>query len=291
MSNRSLKERFVSYLLAAIPGEYPISGLPLSLQIMDARRKEIVFQQAKFLELAESLYNSAPWLSFLAARKHIMMLEAFDIDSAMLKEFSDKEYLSQVEFKATQLESQAGEKLDDSTRHYLMRLVDIQVHFEDICKCREVVNTALREGISAFDPTMEPLDESYGGIGCLFIIGASIIGGILAPLFLRPPADVSSGAFMFLSGLVILLSGWAIWWGVLSPRFKKEEEFKERFKRFQELEREFRLHGAAFDRSLSWNLLEAARDLSTAGQLLASIIDDRPVLESHYINPYLDLLS
>lgn len=94
------KDNFVSYLYAVIPEGYPLKSIPLSFHMKDAERKELVFQQNSFLDVASNYIEERPWISYLASLKHIALMEIQDISTASLREFVDKEYFVSVETKA-----------------------------------------------------------------------------------------------------------------------------------------------------------------------------------------------
>ena len=85
-------DKFNDYLFAPLPEQYPIASIPWSLKMTDAHRKEVLFQQSKFLDAAAQYSAEQPWVSFIAVTKHQRLLEAYEIDTGSLHEIADKEY-------------------------------------------------------------------------------------------------------------------------------------------------------------------------------------------------------
>ena len=61
MSLTSAKGRFQAYLLSPIE-HYPVSKMPLSLKPTQDRRKELIFQQKLFLQVAEEYHETVAHL-------------------------------------------------------------------------------------------------------------------------------------------------------------------------------------------------------------------------------------
>jgi hypothetical protein len=270
--------RFKAYLRAALPDEYPVDGVPLSLKMGDAQRKEILFQQGKLLEMAEAQLSAAPWLTYLAALKHDQLFEAFGIGSTVFHELQDKEYFSTVEAVSRRLLSNSDPGLDEETKQHLRRLVAIQVYFSDISACQTVVENALAQGITAFEPPMEEIGQMAGCRGCLSIIGASILTTLVLGWI-----DRDARGF----GLLILVVGGFIWGRKMSPIWEKEKEYKERMKAFNKLRDQYYLHANRFETDLGWDSREGAKDLAQAAEFLKSLQSERIQLQDHYIEPYL----
>ena len=259
--------RLKAYLLAALPEEYPIDGVPLSLKMGDAQRKEILFQQGKLLEMAEAQLPVAPWLSYLAALKHDQLLEAFGISSTVFHELQDKEYFSTVEAASNRLLSGSDSSLDQEAKQNLSRLVAIQVYFSDISACQTAVRSALAQGITSLEPPM----ADTGCRGCLSIIGASILTTLVLRLI-----DDDAGRF----GLVILFVGGIVWGIKMNPQWEKQ-------KVFNKLRNKYYLHANRFEADLGWDSRKGATDLVQTAEFLESLLSERIHLQDHYVEPYL----
>lgn len=271
-------DRFNAYVFAALPDEYPVSGVPLSLKMGDAHRKEVVFQQGKLLEVAETYLETAPWISFLASLKHTQLLSAFEIHSAVLHELLDKEYFTAVDSTAQQLVCKSVALLDADTKNNIERLVAIQVFFGDISGCSEIVSEALSKGIKAFEPPMKPGDNTTGCGGCLLTIVAAVSCGIAAAIVNPEWSGI---------GVFALLIGGFIWASIMNPKWEKEKAYNAELKAFNKLREQYYENASRFEVPLKWNAKEAASDLPTALQSLSSFISERKILQDHYVKPYI----
>lgn len=95
---------FKQYILATFSDDYPIErdkifkrslvNNPIST-LFDQNtnlKKEIIFQQSKFLEIAQNYLDTNPQITFVAVQKHSYLLDCINLDSASFDNISDKEY-------------------------------------------------------------------------------------------------------------------------------------------------------------------------------------------------------
>ena len=122
-----VSDKFPDYLLAALPEEYPIGSIPLSLKMKESHRKELVFLQGKFLETAESYIQNHPQIAFIAAQKHFSLLVAFQTDTTTFREIADKEYFDRVQRDCNEIIQKVSDLLDEETKANCRNLVNIQV--------------------------------------------------------------------------------------------------------------------------------------------------------------------
>ena len=139
-------DKFRDYLLAALPEEYPIASIPLSLKMEDAHRKELVYQQGKFLQAADQYIHTHPWIAFIAANKHNIILIAHETSTMTFREISDKEYFDNVEQHKNSIINSIEGMLDEATMLILCRLVYLQTFNGLIKSTIKTVKAALEMG-------------------------------------------------------------------------------------------------------------------------------------------------
>lgn len=244
----------------------------------DAHRKELVFQQSKFLEGAEGHVQEQPWIAFIAALKHIRLLESFQTDTSTFREISDKEYFDGVQHRCLQTLNKSSSLLDGDTKQHCEKLVHIQVFHDDIIAAIDAVTKALALGIRAFEPPMEAPVESFGCGGCLLVI----VGAILAGAVAASASEEAAG----IGGVVALFVGAAIWSSIMSPKWEKEKKEKKVYTQITSSRSLYYAHVAKFKDLLSFDASAMALDLAMCHAHLASYLSDLKILEDTYIDPY-----
>jgi len=272
-------EQFVSYLLAALPEEYPIAGIPLSFKMEDAHRKEVVFQQGKLLEIAGQFLENAPWVSLLASMKHRCVLEAFEIHSASFHEIADKEYFANVELAADDLVASSASRCDSDTRQEIERLLNIQACFPEICLCLQTVNEALQHGIRSFEPPKELTESRLGPGGWSVVIVGSLLVGIVASLFAE---NWSPGGAITIVAITALLIHMAL----MYPLEERNKKVNKEITFFNELRDTFYASATKIKDRLQWHPLAAAENLVFAAEHLRQMISDREDHEQRLVKPF-----
>lgn len=280
-------DKFSAYLLAALPTEYPISSIPLSLKMEDAHRKELVFQQAKFLEEAEALTENKPWLSFIAAIKHLLLLEFYKTDTTTFREISDKEYFDRVQTKAQKILG-ATKELDQETKDNCSRLVAIQLFYTNIQKALDAVRKALSLGFYLFDPPInEPKRSTY--IQALFIgVCLLIFITFWTCVYVNENIPSMSGILDKFTGiaLVELIIGVGAGGWVIIPLWKKDDDKWNTYETFRTLREDYYFNAKAFASAFDFDATEMAKNLKLCAERLEAIIQKRKILADHYIVPY-----
>jgi len=271
-------DKFRDYLLADLPEEYPISSIPLSLTMTDAHRKELVFQQSKFLGAAEKRIQEEPWIAFIAAFKHLRLLESFETNTAIFRELADKEYFDRVQHHCSEILTAATLNLDDETKVNCERLVNIQLLSKDIFSADKAVKRALSNGIRAFEPPMPAPEQVLGFGGCLVVIVCSIIVGVIASSASEDMGGIIAG--------VVLILGCGIWAQIMKPIWNKEKAKNSRYKVFESLRNQYYTHAKALKLDLSFDVEAMALDLVTCDTYLSSFLSDLEILKDTYIKPY-----
>ncbi len=281
-------DRFDAYLLASLPSEYPISSIPLSLKMHDAHRKELVFQQNKFLAAARERITEQPWITYIAAEKHLALLQAFETDTVSFREIADKEYFDETQTMCRTLIKESVALLDDTTQQNCIRLICIQVHYETLTEAQTILRQALNEGITSFSLFAEAPEEATKPTGCMGCLGVIAVGLVL--LFAgasKGEAGAWAGMFMaFIIAVIYLL--------VDAPKRKKEKEEKEyhelkkaRIDRYNSLRGAFLRLTHGIYASLELEESDLIKNLSHCVQIFSAVLKERRVLEDTYIRPYL----
>jgi len=125
MSLTTAKQRFGTYLAEAIQ-RYPISRIPLSAKMGQDKRKELIFQQKLFLDIAHDFVETKPWVAYFAAVKHFRVLEANEVSTATFNDLRDKEFATQVASAAESLRDSTAPLLDGDTIQHLDELSVLQ---------------------------------------------------------------------------------------------------------------------------------------------------------------------
>jgi len=271
-------DKFRDYLLADLPEEYPISSIPMSLTMTDAHRKELIFQQSKFLGAAEKRIEEQPWVAFLGAAKHLRLLDYFETNTTNFRELADKEYFDKVQHKCSEILAAASSSLDEETKSNCEKLVHIQVLHRDIASAAEAVKNALSNRIRSFEPPMSAPEQTPGCGGCLVVIVGGILVGAVASA-----ASEDMGPFI---GAFALIVGGGIWAQIMKPKWDKEKADKARYKVFESFRSAYYLHANKLKTDLSFPVESLASDLSTCATHLDNFLSDLEILKDTYIKPY-----
>lgn len=121
MSLTTAKRNFEAYLLSPIE-RYPVAKIPFSLKPKQDHRKELIFQQSLFLQVAEELQTTKPWVTYFATTKHFRLMTTKDVSTATFNDLRDKEFATEVAATAENLRDSAAANLDRDTINNLDHL-------------------------------------------------------------------------------------------------------------------------------------------------------------------------
>lgn len=182
MSLAAARFKFPDYLRNAVPEDYPIDGIPLSVHMQADRRKELIFQQSFFLQVSREHLQTKPWISYFAAAKHFLLLNELGISTASFSDLRDKEFFSKLDDSAYDLHDQARRLLEVDAISKLDRLSALQNHFKLIFPAREILNeiigSPLRSIITIMPLNANPIGCRVAGLGCLGVL--LLFGGFVA---------------------------------------------------------------------------------------------------------------
>lgn len=225
-----MTDELKAYLFSLLPDEYPIKDVPLSLSMDDAHKKELVFQQSRFLDEVEESCPDCPELQLLASLKHEHTLRVLRISSASFKEIQDKEYLKEVSLKADSIASDARKNLDPRLVEAVEKLALLQALYSSLVKVRDICENAISRGFERFEPPVQsPGDDPTTELGCgclLIIVGVGLSALLLGPFL----AVILAGI-----GLVILITIFLVNKGKMDDYEKR----KRKYDKFCELRNKF----------------------------------------------------
>jgi|GEM_PF-3024341 len=273
-------DKFREYLFALIPKEYPISGIPLSLKMTDAHRKELIFQQAKFLKTACEYTQCQPWVAYVAALKHLKLLEIYGIETSTFHEISDKEYFDAVQKECQDILTASGSLLDEDTTSNCERLVKIQLLWPSLVEALHVVQEARTLDINSFDPLMtKPEEKSFineglitGGPAALISVIALVVTG-------------AKGAFLPVTFLALAIAA-AVYFVLTKLERDKIEELKRKYAAFKRLHLSYKKITSVFKKPLGFDAHEMAKNFEVCMEELQKLMNEREILASTYLEPY-----
>jgi len=251
-----------------------------ALNMTEAHRKELIYQQTKFLKKAEQLVSYYPWISAIASIKHNAILAKYPADSATFLEISDKEYIDAANDLSSEIISRCDRCLDPETKGFLITLVSLQICFGCIVECAETVHNAIQAGYNCFEPPIEkPQNKSIGAMALAFVIG-----GIAILIVFQLPESITNGTFFgILLALGIVLLGLPAQY--LHSKYQKQNEKYSYFMKLREAYYAFS-NGIAIE--LGFNAKKMALDLEESRTQLHALIDQRKQLQEYYIPTHID---
>ena len=233
MSLTAAKQRFGTYLAQPIV-KYPISRIPLSAKMGQDKRKELIFQQKLFLDVALDYVETKPWVSYFAAVKHFRVVDANSVNTATFNDLRDKEFATEVASAAESLRDSSTQLLDTETIECLEELSILQ----ELSPLLPAARSTLSELRSS--PHRAAVVAAFGGqtppTGCGAImialgIAFAVCMVIAAASSGRSSSSGSADAVLFLITIVVLLIGsvfahrqWTHWQAVtqLLDRFRAD---------------------------------------------------------------------
>ena len=265
---------FKKYLLATLPEEYPIASIPLSMKMRSAHKKELIFQQTKFLDMAEGLIGTSPWVTYVASKKYLLLIERLKIDSGTYSEIAEKEYFHQSISRCENVLSNSRAMLADDIKQYCDRLVALQMcGFRTKNELKPVLVSLLNHGIKFIEPPMAK--PKHGPWGCI-----TVIPGIICAI---PVFAISQSPYLVLTAFIVpSVVTCCIIWG----RYKIDRDKNDLYEVFQELSGKYNKIPDAYFNQLGLKRVDLARDVKYALDIANYIMKERAELENNYIHPY-----
>jgi hypothetical protein len=257
-------QKYKDYLTSRLPDEYPISSIPLSLKMTEAHRKELIFNQNVFLDVADSQLNEMPWISAIAAIKHLKMQEIYDTNTSTFREFHEKEYFDNVQNKCLNIFKKTDELLDSKTKENCVRIVALQTHFYEIIKTIDVLNDALQCGIETFEPPMNQPNMLFGFLIVILITAL--------PMVIFGQEAVVFCLFLFIVTFLVLCL-------IYKPK-------NEKYIIFNTLRQSYYSITSNYSSSLEIDPSKLALNLKESIEIFKSLVDELNILTDTYINPY-----
>lgn len=194
---------FLHYLICDLPLGYPLKT-PVAKLLSDAQRRlarrELLHQQARFLDVANQILRRQPSLAYLTAIKHEAVLVAIPTYAAQLVDVVDISFFNDLQQKYLTLRESARKAIDEAAALDCDRLVLLQSEASLIEDARNKVNGAIQAGYTALEP-LPPLppepSSGHGPLSYLIPIGLFCI----AAGFVIPPYD--GGMAWGLAGLIV----------------------------------------------------------------------------------------
>lgn len=189
MSTDSAQHDFLHYLTCDLPYGYPlktpISRL-LAPNLTISSRRELLHQQAQFLDTAKQYLGTHPWISYLAAIKHEAVLVTIPTYASQLVDIVDQFFFSELQQKSKELREASRAAIDEATIASCDRLILLQSEAAQIEDATKSINAAIQAGFTAVEPLPPPPPEPSSGRGSLpyFIaggLGCVVIGAIIPP--------------------------------------------------------------------------------------------------------------
>jgi hypothetical protein len=194
---------FLHYLVCDLPLGYPLKTpitrlLAPSLTL--ASRRELLHQQARFLEMAHEFLDQQPWISYLAAAKHEAVLVTIPTYASQLVDIVDQFFLSELQQKCKVLREASRAAIDEKTAETCDRLILLQTEAPQIEDAKKNVSAAIQAGFTAVEPLPLPPPEPASARGHLPYFIAAGVACVIAGA-VTPPSD--GGMAWALAGLVV----------------------------------------------------------------------------------------
>jgi hypothetical protein len=124
MSDDAPDSDFLRYLMCDLPLGYPLKS-PISKLLVPnptmAARRELLYQQDKFLDVANKFLPTHPWISYIAAIKHEAVLVIIPNYASQLVDIADVHFFTELQQKAKELQETSRAAID-SRRLNLCRI-------------------------------------------------------------------------------------------------------------------------------------------------------------------------
>ena len=277
---------FLHYLLCDLPLGYPLK-IPvtklLSPELSMSSRRELLHQQAQFLEYSTRYLDPHPWITYLAAIKHEAVFVTIPTYATDLVDVVDKFFYNDLQKKCQELMDASRATIDDATALTCERLVLLQSEAAQITDARKNVSAALGAGFKGVEPLPPPPPEPSPGPKSTPYFVAAGLACVVAG-FLIPP--YYGGMAWGLIGLVVT--------GLVAARVISKEKARvqaegARFKAYLIHESYHALcrKSVALVLALPFERRRSALvDLSPCLTALEALPPEREALEAHYIRPF-----
>lgn len=255
-------DKFRDYLLAAIPSEYPISSIPLSIKMTLDHRKELVFQQDKFLDEALNHSNQHPWIYYLSATKHTLLLQSYKTDTTTFPNIEDKEFFDSVQSKADQL-IKLSSNLEQEVKDQCNWLISVQIYSSEVEKAIDAVKKGLALGLRSFPCKPDHRD----GLGYLIIMSLFII------IYLCGDLGIVKwlGEYRYVFPFAALVA-----WSIITKASTEKDHYRALYYYATNI----------FSEALKYDAELQGKDLNRCLDALNGIKEKRDSLTRHYILPY-----
>lgn len=100
-----------------------VAGTTVTNTNEENTRREGLFVVRKLLELSASYLEKAPWITYLAAKRHSHWTSQFGISTAAFSDFSDKKLVDETARLAGELEAKASALMDSETTANIRELL------------------------------------------------------------------------------------------------------------------------------------------------------------------------
>jgi hypothetical protein len=276
---------FLHYLMCDLPLGYPLKTSITKLldSSMMSTRRELLHQQAGFLDFAKRYIDAQPWIAYLAAVKHEAVLVTIPTYAPQLVDIVDQLFFGELQQKCKDLRAAARAAIDEPTALTCERLVLLQSEAPQIEDALKNVNGALEAGFTAVEPLPLPPPEPLpaqrvlpyfvtAGIVCL------IVGGVIPPEY--------GGMAWALLGLIVT--------GVVAARVMGKEKARvkaegNRFGTYLIHESYYSLckKSVALVLALPFEIRKSAlTNLAPCKTALEALPPEREAMEAAYIRPF-----
>lgn len=287
-------DKFKIYIYSSLPDEYPIDDVNLSLNMTSDHRKELMFQQNKFLQRALSILERLPWISFIAAFKHKVLLNFFNTDSATFSEIVDKEYFDNLQTLCNKLIQDSSLLIQEELRGNCERLVFLQVVNSHIVKSIEAVQGALDLGYTYFEPcATEPAKYSRNNFGQVPTTIAVLLYVYYLIAYVSEGDSDKSVSRVGMATVILLVSTIAIQFFYkkrIAIEFKKEAEsiFEiEKYKNYLTFRSIYFENITPLESLLNFDSKTYSKDLKKCLFELKKLLTEKDTLQGHLLIQYL----
>jgi len=287
MSAESDQLDFLHYLLCDLPLGYPLKTpvtrlLDTSLTL--SSRRELLHQQARFLNYSKNFLGPHPWLTYLAAMKHEAVLVTIPTYASQIVDIVDQLFFSELQQKCKEVRDIARAEIDDATALRCERLILLQSEAPQIEDARKSFSGALAAGFKGVEPlpALPPEPKPAHGARAYYIGGGVIslvVGAAIPPYY--------GGMAWALAGLVVT--------GIVAARVVRKEKARVeaegvKFKAYMIHENYYTLckKSVALVLALPFEARKSALvDLAPCLTALDALPPERDALEAMYIRPFL----
>jgi|694.fasta_scaffold119087_4 hypothetical protein len=204
---------------------FPALGILLGRELAagkEDKRCEALFLLHKLLDLSATYLEAAPWVTYLAAKKHAHWTDRFEIATAAFVDFSNKKLVDEAARLAEALETKASAIMDSETSANIQELIRFQERKGRLAAVISILNEAIttpHRGLILKQLKGEEVtvSESFLAVpapskiqkiasGSFLGAGGAIITGLqLGRTFGEDASDIQN--VVFIVGLILLVLG------------------------------------------------------------------------------------